>query len=262
MIFETHAHYEDEAFAQDAEETINKAREAGVTQFVNVGSTMATSRASLEIARSHEDFYAAVGVHPEYGQELTEEALAELREMCADKKTIAIGEIGLDYHWDSCPRDVQAVAFKKQLALAKELHMPVIIHSRDAAEDTFNILRDYAKECERDGVSARGIVHCYGYSAELAAEYIKLGYYIGVGGVLTFKKARKLVETVEKIGLDHLVLETDSPYMSPEPLRGRRNDSSNLVYIVKKVSELLNIPVEEVERVTFENAKKVYLING
>ena len=262
MIFETHTHFEDDSFREDAWAVIEKARMAGVTRFVNIGSTMQSSRDSVKLAHEYDDFYAAVGVHPEYGQELTDAALKELRKMCEDEKVIAIGEIGFDYYWDTCPAEDQAEAFGRQLELARELNMPVVIHSREAASDTYNMLKKHVDECEKAGVTARGIVHCYGYSPELAEEFIKLGFYIGVGGVVTFKNARKLVETVEKIGLDRIVVETDSPYMSPEPKRGRRNDSSNLVYIVKKIADILNVSPEEVEAKTFENACRVYMLDG
>ncbi|MCR4840269.1 MAG: TatD family hydrolase [Lachnospiraceae bacterium] len=261
MIFETHAHYEDDCYEDDGWAVIEKARNVGVKRFVNVGSTVMSSQESIEIAHKHDDFYATVGVHPEYGHQLTDAAVNQLREMCKDEKVIAVGEIGFDYYWDSCPEDVQEDVFRRQLAIAKEFNLPVIIHSRDAGEDTYKILKEYVESCERDGVDARGIVHCYGYSPELAEQFIKLGFFIGVGGVVTFKNARKLVDTVAKIGLDHIVVETDCPYMSPEPKRGTRNESSNLVHIVNKIAEILNVPVEEVEEKTFVNACRVFKLD-
>ena len=311
-IFETHTHYEDDAFDGDREIMIEKARKAGVRRFVDVGSDIKTSTECLKLAENHEDFYAAVGIHPEYALDYDSEKLARIEALAAHPKCVAIGEIGLDYHWeDACPRDKQKEAFIAQLELAIRLNKSIIIHSRDAAEDTLEILRKYyAKgnqtssgaddskseeqniaagneaerqaltgDCgaEREGLSGdRGaerqdmtgagiakklpelVMHCYGYSPEMAEEFVKMGFYIGVGGVVTFKNAKKLVETVRRCDISHLVVETDSPYMSPEPERGQRNDSSKLVYVVKKIAEIKGMDPEYVAEKCYENACRLY----
>lgn len=257
-VFETHTHFEDEAFKEDMEETIDKARKAGVATFMNVGSTLDSCRKSVELAERYDDFYAAVGIHPEYGQELDDAAYAEIKKMAESEKVPAIGEIGLDYYWDSCPKDIQRAAFLRQLELAKELDKAIIIHSRDAAEDTLEIIKKFAAEMKAEGKPLRLVMHCYGYSAEMAKIYTDMGCYIGVGGVVTFKNARKLVETVEQTDISKIVVETDSPYMSPVPKRGKRNDSSKLVYIVEKIAEIKGISPEEVAEKTYENACRLY----
>lgn len=257
-IFETHCHYEDEKFIEDREEVIEDARLKGVEAFVNVGSDLVTSEKSVFLAETHRDFYAAVGIHPEYGYLCDEEAINKLRELAKSEKVVAIGEIGLDYYWDSCPKDKQMEAFKAQLDLAYGLDLPVIIHSRDAAEDTLTIMREYANRVKTAGRELRVVIHCYGYSPEIAKEYVKLGYYIGVGGVVTFKNARKLVESVEAVALDRIVVETDCPYMAPVPNRGKRNDSSNLTYVIEKIAELKGLEPLEVANATFDNAKRLY----
>lgn len=265
QIFETHAHYEDEAFDEDRREMLAEAFSAGVAKLVDVGSDIKTSRAAVELAHEyakkdgeHPEIFAAVGIHPEYAAEYNDENLVLIRTMAADERVIAIGEIGLDYYWDSCPREKQKEAFTGQLNLAAELGKSVIIHSRDAAEDTFEILKEYALRLKAEGRPLRAVVHCYGYSKELALEYEKLGYFIGVGGVVTFKNARKLVESVESVGIDSIVVETDCPYMAPVPYRGKRNDSSKLPHIIEKIAELKGISPGDVADLTYENACRLY----
>ncbi len=285
-IFETHTHYEDDAFDGDREIMIEKARKAGVRRFVDVGSDLSTSAECLKLAESHEDFYAAVGIHPEYALDYDSEKLARIEALAAHPKCVAIGETGLDYHWeDACPRDKQKEAFIAQLELAIRLNKSIIIHSRDAAEDTLEILRAYfpirkqpASHLTTDGIMEKQnqmssmtenfgleavkrpelVMHCYGYSPEMAEEFVKMGFYIGVGGVVTFKNAKKLVETVRRCDISHLVVETDSPYMSPEPERGQRNDSSKLVYVVKKIAEIKGMEPEYVAEKCYENACRLY----
>ena len=254
MIFETHAHYDDERFAEDREQLIPSLFEKGIGCIINVGASIDTTRTTLQLAEKYESMYAAVGVHPSDIGDLNEESFAWLREQTKHPKTVAIGEIGLDYYWDKEPevQEQQRVWFCRQLALAKECGLPVIIHSRDAAEDTMDIMRDAAKQ----GIP--GVIHCYSYSPEMAKEFIKLGYYIGVGGVVTFKNAKKLKETVQQIPLERILLETDCPYMAPEPHRGERNDSSYIPYVVEKIAELKGITTEEVERVTYRNAETLF----
>lgn len=254
MIFETHAHYDDESFDGDREETLARVREAGVYPIINVGASIESTKTTLELAKKHEDIYAAVGVHPSEIGCLDEESFAWLRAQTANDKVAAVGEIGLDYHWDKEPgvQKLQRGWFGRQLLLAKEVRLPVIIHSRDAAEDTVRIMK------ENGAQEIPGVIHCYSYSPELAQEFVKMGYYIGVGGVVTFKNAKKLVRTVEQVPLSRILLETDCPYMAPEPHRGERNDSSNIPYVIARIAELKGVSKEEVERVTEENAYRLF----
>lgn len=267
MIFETHAHYDDEKFDQDREQLLASLPEKGIKRVINVGASIATTKTTLALAESHEAVYAAVGVHPSDIGDLNEESFRWLSEQTANPKVVAIGEIGLDYYWDKEPH-IQAQQrewFRRQLELAKETKLPVIIHSREAAADTLEIVKEagsweiagHAGDKENRECTC-GVIHCYSYSPELAREFVKLGYYIGVGGVVTFKNAKKLKETVQQIPLERILLETDCPYMAPEPYRGKRNDSSYLPYVVDMIAELKAITPEEVERVTWENAMKLF----
>lgn len=257
MIFETHAHYDDKAFEEDREPLLNHLQEQGVGNVVNIGASLASSQASVALAEKYPFIYAAVGVHPDETKELTEENFKELITMIQHEKVVAVGEIGLDYYWDSTPRDVQKDWFERQLALALQYDLPVVIHSREAAADTLSIMKEwYAKS----GGTLTGIIHCFSYGTELAKEYAKMGFYLGVGGVVTFKNAKKLKEVVQAVPLELLVLETDCPYLAPVPNRGKRNDSSNLQYVAQEIAALKGITVEEVIHVTEENAKKLYRI--
>ncbi len=255
MIFETHAHYDDEKFDGDRVELLSHLlRENNIGKIVNIGASFRGCKDSLKLATEYDDVYAAIGIHPENLEDMSDEALDWIRQNASNPKVVAIGEIGLDYYWvkDEEERAKQRLWFDRQLDLAKELNLPVVIHSRDAAEDTFNTIVGYNTQ------DKKGIVHCYSYSKELALEYVKMGWYIGVGGVVTFKNGRKLVETVEAIPLSNIVLETDCPYMAPEPFRGQRNSSIYLKYIAEKIAQIKNVSVEEVEKVTYENALKIY----
>lgn len=280
MIFETHAHYDDDAFAEDREELILSLLQSNIGRIINVGASIASTKTTLELAKRHSNLYAAVGVHPSDIKDLNEETFAWLAEQSENPKAVAVGEIGLDYYWDKEPevQERQRYWFKRQLALAKERKLPVIIHSRDAAEDTMQILKAagrwdiyeqrtvgeslaLASEQQRNVMDASrvcGVIHCYSYSPEMAREFVKMGYYIGVGGVVTFKNAKKLKETVEQIPLERILLETDCPYMAPEPYRGKRNQSGYIPYIVEKIAELKQVTVEEVERITWENAMTLF----
>ena len=242
MIFETHAHYDDAQFEEDREELLGKMQDAGIGRIINVGASIESSKTSLEIAAKQEFIYAAVGVHPSDIEGLNEDTLEWLRQQTSCEKTVAIGEIGLDYYWDKEPevQERQRYWFRRQMELARETELPVIIHSRDAAEDTMNFLKEFHGESltkESQMAEKPGVIHCYSYSPEMATEFIKMGYYIGVGGVVTFKNAKKLVETVEQIPLERILLETDCPYMAPEPNRGTRNNSMNIPYIVAKIAD-------------------------
>lgn len=252
MIFDTHSHYDDEAFDADRHELLSGMREKGIGWLVNVGADLASSREALALAGKYEYVYASIGVHPSETADLTEADMDWLHEHASHNKVVAIGEMGLDYHWPEPSPDTQKQWFCRQIVLAKEVALPVIIHSRDAAADTMQILT------ETKAYDCGGVIHCYSYSPEMAKEYVDMGFYIGVGGVVTFKNAKKLKRTVEEISLDKLVLETDCPYMAPEPHRGARNDSSLLRYVAEQVAELKGITSNEVIRVTTENAAKLY----
>lgn len=252
MIFDSHAHYDDEAFDEDREELLSRMRENGIGKIVNVGASMESVKNSVELAHRYDDIYASVGVHPSETYELNEQDMLLLENYTNDKKVVAVGEIGLDYHYPDTDRDLQAKWFERQLDIAVKTNMPVIIHSRDAAGDTMDILKKY------QGKLTEGVVHCYSYSPEMAQEYVKMGYYIGIGGVLTFKNAKKLIETAKLIPIEKIVLETDCPYLSPEPNRGKRNDSTNIKYVVKALSDIKEMSEEEIEDITYQNAMNLY----
>lgn len=254
MIFETHAHYDDEKFDTDRETLIVELKEKGIERVINVGASIESTRTTLALAEKYDFMYAAAGVHPSDVDGLNEKAFAWLKEQTSWEKTAAVGEIGLDYYWDKEPevQEKQRYWFKRQMELARETGLPVIIHSRDAAEDTMRIMKEIHAE------EIPGVIHCYSYSPELAEEFIKMGYYIGVGGVVTFKNAKKLVETVKRIPMERILLETDCPYMAPEPHRGTRNSSLNLLYVAAKIAELKGLTPEEVCCITKENAYRLF----
>ena len=256
MIFETHAHYDDERFEEDREELITSMPERGVGTIINVGASIESTKTTLALSERYEFVYAAVGVHPSDISGLNEETFAWLKEQTKREKVVAVGEIGLDYYWDKEPeiQKQQRYWFAEQMKLAREVSLPVIIHSRDAAADTMEVM----KSAHAEEIS--GVIHCYSYSKEMAQEFIKMGYYIGVGGVVTFKNAKKLKETVQEIPLERILLETDCPYMAPEPHRGERNDSSYISFVIAKIAELKGITPEEVEQVTRENAERLFRI--
>ena len=252
MIFDTHAHYDDEAFDEDRDEVLTSLRERGVGTVVNVGASMEGSRRSVSLSEEYEFVYSAVGVHPDEVGELREEDMEWMREQLQKPKVVAVGEIGLDYYWDKEGHDLQKKWFLRQLKLAKELKKPVIIHSREAAADTMELLKaNYHGEMPM-------VMHCYSYSLEMAREYRKMGLYLGIGGVLTFKNAKKLKETVLESPMEYLLLETDCPYLAPVPNRGKRNDSGMLKYVVQELAALKGITPEEVIRITEENARRFY----
>ena len=255
MIFETHAHYDDEKFDGDRVELLSHLlKENNIGNIVNVGASFRGCKDSLKLAESYDNVYAAIGIHPEEIDDASDEVLEWIRENASNPKVVAIGEIGLDYYWVKDPegRAKQRIWFDKQMDLAKEVNLPVVIHSREAAEDTFNTIKSYNTQ------DVKGIVHCYSYSKELALEYVKMGWFIGVGGVVTFKNAKKLVETVQAVPIENIVLETDCPYMAPVPHRGERNTSIYLKYVAEKIAELKNMSIEDVERITYENALRIY----
>ncbi|MCR4929448.1 MAG: TatD family hydrolase [Lachnospiraceae bacterium] len=256
MIFDTHAHYDDEAFNEDREKLIDEISRSKIRKIVNVGANLATSQNSVDLSKKYDFFYAAVGVHPDDAAEVTEEGIERLRELAKGKKVVAVGEIGLDYYWNKENSDLQKAAFKRQIELARELSLPIIVHSRDAAADTMDILH------ETDAGKLGGVIHCFSYSPEIALESVKMGFYIGIGGVVTFKNAKKIKESVEAIPLEKIVLETDCPYLAPDPFRGKRNSSLYLEYVVKEIARLKGIDENTVMEQTFKNALNMYNIEA
>ena len=251
MYFESHAHYDDERFDEDRDTLLASFPAEGIETVVNASSDIKSSKASIALSEKYPFFYAAVGVHPHEVENITEADIDELRELSKHPKVVAIGEIGLDYYYDLSPRDLQRHWFKRQLELADELKMPVIIHSRDAAQECFDIIKNSNVR--------NGVIHCYSGSAEMAEEYIKMGFYIGVGGSLTFKNNKKGVETVERIPIEKILIETDSPYLAPVPCRGKRNDSRLLKYVVEKISQIKNIPENDICNITKNNAQNLFI---
>ncbi len=250
MIFDTHAHYDDPAFDDDREELLETLFSGEVCGIVNQGTNLKTAAESIRLAESYPGMYAAVGIHPECADENSLGELEEIRRMAAHRKVVAIGEIGLDYYYD-IPKKLQQELFVRQLELACELSLPVTIHDREAHGDTMTFLRQYRPQ---------GILHCFSGSVEMAREVVGLGMYIGIGGVVTFRNARKSVEVVEALPLERLVLETDCPYLSPVPFRGKRNDSGRIRYTAEAVAAIKGVTAEEVLRITKENAGRVYRI--
>ena len=253
MLFDTHAHMDDQAFDTDREELLKALPEQGIALLMNPGCSLASSYNTSRLAQEYDYIYAAVGSHPDVADEVNEAVLEEYRKLCKlNPKIKAIGEIGLDYYYDDIPRESQLRAFRLQMELAKELNLPVIVHERDAHEDGMKIVREFPE--------VKGVFHCYSGSAEMARELVKLGWYIGFTGVLTFKNARKAVEVSASIPLDRIVLETDCPYMSPEPFRGKRNDPSRLYRMAEKLAEIRGLTLEEIHQITTENGKRLYCI--
>lgn len=254
MIFDTHAHYDDEAFDEDRESLLQGMKQNGVDCIVNIGANMQTSRNTVALTEQYDFIYGAVGVHPSDVYDMTEADIETLREWSRLDKIVAIGEIGLDYHYPDTDKALQQKWFIRQLQLAREEKLPVVIHSRDAAADTLAIMQEHGRELG-------GVIHCFSYTKEMAAEYLKMGYYIGIGGVLTFKNAKKLVEAVEVIPLERLVLETDAPYLAPDPYRGKRNESAYLTYVAQKLAQIKGVSYEEIVAQTAKNAKAMYRMN-
>ena len=252
MIFDTHVHYDDPAFDEDRDNLIASLEKSGIGNVVDIGASIDTTRKALELAHKYDFVYAAVGVHPSEVEELTEDSFELLREWSEDGRCVAIGEIGLDYHWPEPGRELQKKWFRRQLDLARQKQLPVVIHSRDAAKDTVDIMKE--EHAEEIG----GVVHCFSYTKEIAKECLDMGFYIGVGGVVTFKNGKKLREVVEITPIEKILLETDCPYLAPEPYRGKRNSSLYLPYVVEEIAKIKNISPEEVIRITENNAKTMY----
>lgn len=255
-IFDTHAHYDDKAFDEDREALLGSLPENGIRRVVNVGASLASCRRTVELMGKYDYIYGAIGVHPSETAGLDEESFGRLQEMCGLEKCVAVGEIGLDYYWDEPQRPVQKKWFVRQLQLARELSLPVVIHSRDAAKDTVDIM-----EAEKAG-EIGGVVHCFSYTKETARHFLDMGFYFGIGGVLTFQNAKKLREAVEYIPMDRIVLETDCPYLAPVPYRGKRNCSLYLPHVVAAMAQVKGISEEEVHRAAWENSLGLYRMEG
>lgn len=251
-FFDSHAHYNDEKFANDLEEVITKIKNAGVSKTITAGYSLASSKEALAQAKKYDFMYAICGISPNDINEKCEEELKQIEQM-EDKKLVAIGEIGLDYYWNKENKDLQKEVFIKQINIANNKNKPIVIHSRDAYKDTIEILKT-------NPVSKKGIFHCCQLNQELVKEALALGYYISLAGPITFKNAKNANEIINAIPNEKLLIETDSPYLAPDPIRGTRNDSSNLIWMAKKIAEVKQIPVEEVAKITYENAKRIFEI--
>lgn len=256
VIFETHAHYDDEAFAQDRENLLASMQEHGIGYIVNACASIESLKDIEELMEQYPFVYGAFGIHPDDAEKMTEETLEEIRQLSRLPKAVAIGEIGLDYYWhkEEHEHEIQKKMFLAQMEIAREEKLPFMVHSRDAAKDTLDLVKD----CMKGGMYG-GIIHCFSYGKEMAREYLDMGLYLGIGGVVTFKNAKKLKEVVAYAPLEQLVLETDSPYLSPEPNRGKRNSSLNLPYVAEAIAQIKGCSEEEVIAVTEENAKKLLL---
>ena len=254
MLFDTHAHMDDTSFDADRAELLSSLPGQGISLLMNPGCSYESSLNAILLSEQYDYIYAAVGSHPDVADEVDDALIAKYRELCKQHPRVkAIGEIGLDYHYEDIPRDIQKRAFRMQMALAAELHLPVIVHEREAHEDGLNIVDEFP--------TVKGVFHCYSGSAEMAKELIKRGWYIGFTGVLTFKNARKALEVATSIPRDRIVIETDCPYMAPVPFRGKRNDPGKVIYMAKKLAELWGVSDEEAARITLENGRRLYCLD-
>lgn len=255
MIFDTHSHYDDRAFDEDRDLVMEQLLNSGVKHVVDVASDGPSLDKIPQLLRKYPMMYASYGIHPTELADLDmDETLEKIRRLSATERCVAIGEIGLDYYWDKEGAEKQKKWFLAQLALAREVDKPIIIHAREACEDTLTIMKEHAK-----GLS--GVIHCFSYSPEIAEIYVKMGYFIGVGGVVTYKNGKRLKDTVERIPMESIVIETDCPYLTPVPKRGKRNDSGNLCYVVSEIARIKGISEEEVERITYANALRLYRLS-
>lgn len=252
MLFDTHAHFDDERFESDRYQAIENAYKSGVTRIINAAADVESARASIALAHRYSFMYATVGVHPHSADTMDEKSIEILTGLAGDEKVVAIGEIGLDYYYDNSPRDCQRYWFARQIAMARELSLPIVVHNRDAHQDTMDIIkREKASE-------VGGVLHCFTGSVEMARELLNLNFYISLGGPVTFKNSKKAVEVAQYVSIDRLLIETDSPYLTPEPFRGRRNDSSLVRCVAEKIAEIKGMPFEKVAEATAENAKKLF----
>ena len=253
MIFDTHAHYDDEQFNEDRVELLNSMEEQGVGTIVNVSAAYNSCRKVIALAKEYPFVYAAVGIHPDEVGSLNEETFAQMKELFKEEKVVAVGEIGLDYHYEDPPRDVQQRAFRMQMELAQKLSLPVVIHEREAHEDGLRIISDFP--------DVTGVFHCFSGSPEMAQELLKLGWYLGFDGPVTYKNARRAPEVAAVTPLDRMLIETDSPYMTPVPYRGKRNDSGYVRLVAEKLAEWKGVAPEEMARLTTENGKRLFRIS-
>lgn len=255
MLFDTHAHLNAEQFDTDLEEVIARAKAEKVERIVVVGFDKPTITRAMELIEEHDFIYAAIGWHPVDAIDMTEEDLSWIKELSAHEKVVAIGEMGLDYHWDKSPKDIQKEVFRKQIALAKEVNLPIIIHNRDATEDVVTILKEEGAE------EVGGIMHCFTGSAEVARQCMDMNFYISFGGPVTFKNAKKPKEVAKEIPNDRLLIETDCPFLTPHPFRGKRNEPSYVKYVAEQLAELKGLTYEEIASITTENAKRLFRMN-
>jgi TatD DNase family protein len=255
MLFDTHAHLNAVQYEQDLEEVIQRAKDEGVSHIVVVGFDRPTIKRAMELTESYDFIYAAVGWHPVDAIDMTDEDLAWIKELASHPKVVALGEMGLDYYWDKSPKEVQKEVFRKQIALAKEVKLPIIIHNREATADILEILK------EENAHEVGGIMHCFSGSLEVARQCMDMNFYISFGGPVTFKNAKKPKEVAAAIPLEYLLIETDCPYLTPHPFRGKRNEPSYVKYVAEKIAELRELTFEEVAHITTENAKKIFSIS-
>ena len=253
MIFDSHSHYDDSAFDEDRDAVLSGLNEKGIDKIIAASSSWDSLLKVTDICHKYSFAYPALGIHPENATDLTEERKPLLEELIVTERPISIGEIGLDYHYDEPPRDYQKEIFIYQLELAKKFNLPIIVHSRDAAEDTYEIIKAHNPD-------KKGVIHCFSSSYEMAVKYIDMGYYIGIGGVVTFKNAARLKDIAARIPLTSILLETDCPYMAPVPFRGQRNDSSLLTYVAEEIASLRGISAEEVIKTTHDNTCRLFNI--
>mgnify|MGYP000716595913 FL=1 len=250
-LFDSHAHYNDEKFEEDREEILKEIYRSGVTKLVNAGYSLESSKSTIQIANSHDFIYSTVGISPNDIADYKKEDLKEIENLAKSPKVVAIGEIGLDYYWNKENKDLQKEVFISQIEIANKLNLPIVIHTREAVYDTLEILKN--NNCNK-----KGIFHCCPFNVDLVREGLKLGFYISFAGPTTFKNSKNAPEIIKMVPLDKMLIETDSPYLSPEPFRGKRNDSRNVKYIAQKIAEVKQIPLEEVAKATYNNAEKIF----
>lgn len=255
QMIDSHAHLDEERFDEDRDELIKSLKENAISYVINPSSDMETSRRVVELSNKYDNIFAAVGIHPHDAEGFKEEDLDELRELSKDERVVAIGEIGLDYYYDNSPREIQKEVFGKQLQLAHELDLPVIIHTRDAMGDTYDILKEFEDR-------VRGVMHCYTGSIEMAEKFMKLGFYISIAGPVTFKNAVNVREMAKQIPLERLLIETDSPYLAPVPNRGKRNDPTNVRYVADMLANLKEIQIDKIIEHSRENTVELFSLKG
>lgn len=252
MIIDTHAHFDDKSFDEDRENVMTHLSEYEICRVINSGASLEGCKRTIELTEKYDFIYGTLGIHPCDCEELTEGDIQWIKEKCALEKIVAVGEIGLDYYWDEPERELQKKWFARQMELAKEVQLPLVIHSRDAALDTITMMKEHRAE------EVGGVIHCYSYTKESARDFLDMGFYFGIGGVVTFQNAKKLKEAVEYLPMDRILTETDSPYLAPVPNRGKRNDSRNLSYVVAEIARIKGLSSEAVEEICFENAHRLY----